>query len=1333
MTTPRLLAWAWAIALCQCLIAADLFRGDYSQPRRLSASGPNVWEFAPGRLGFRGIGREAALLANIPDAAQLTVRTQVTVHRRVDAHYAVAALVIGQDGANHWRLQLVESPNGSRYIQLLERHHDVHQAQRVQGPTRLVARDQGDLRTWQYDRRYTMTLRLSSESLAGEVTEQATGRRWQRTFLFGQAEAVRSGRPGLTVAGFDGFFGPLWAEGPAASRRPCRVNAGPRGRVVVLSDPEGLVATPLAEALRAAGYGVSTLTWDELDNATFDPTDMDLLVLADALRLPHTCKRPIGEYLRQAGRLLAIGAPAFSEVLAKAQGQWVTQERYSAAAAAALVGEPVAFQGTEWRFGSSERGAKHTATRNSPGAFSFAAKLQRYFLFDRTLAAPCPGDRNVLVFEAKGDAQTPQFFVECIESDKSRWVAAIDLTPEWRPHVLAATDFRLFQDSPAGNRAGSTSLSFHHTAVLRVGVARGHTPKCAPGPHGFHVRGIRWASRGKTVRPDFSPAEIEGLSPSYKLYPLEDVASLAMAAGQRLLPARWAAAWRGQGFAPLWRPRGRGFDRARPWRQIPLVVARDGQGRSRGALVSLMVGDHADYAAVWASIGVADPREVLRPPLAQLLPHVVRAVMAPCLLLDGGCRFFSYRPDEPTGFGATVANLSRSARTVTVSVRLRDTRGKAVFDRGWRLRVGPCEAKAVSCTHAVSRSAPAALHCEALLTESGRVVDRIAHRLDRLHTGPAGPDTFVRTEGSHFYLGRDKWFPAGVNFRPNFVPGSRALDGLQRSGYDAARMEDYLDRLDALGVNFVSAVQALRPAQPDGSAAYRDMLDFLSRCHQHGKKVFYYLPWADPFRKLDLAACKDHIRAAGIRDHPAILAWELAWEPIYGFRRKKHLPDLRAEWTRWLEQRYGSARAAFDDWAFEPAVEDGLVAMPTADMCRREGPWTRSVAAFRRFYSDYVSQLYRDICRDLRAYDPRHLLSFRGGACGLPCGDRFAHIHSVGVAKHLDFLCPEGYSLQTAGLLRPTPADDLRRGGLVTLYYRFVSRDKPVVWMEFGYPVNGFHTAWTPGMVRVSQAKLREQAGAYEGFYRMFTESGARGAAAWWLPGGYRVSEGSDFGVLNPDGTERPCCEVMHRYLPKFAQEPDQPQPMPMALDLDARPSVGWQVYSSQYLELVKAGHRPHVRTEGTGTTSANTPLVAVGNVPCNGHNPPKYLNAEFNTLALSWEGQEWHLVADGQSVDVPAGACVRCRASVGNLGEATWLAADADHRQRRVFLAGRREYGLEFAAAIARDTPYLGDAHVEPFVLVPALRADVQVSFEMQAKGRAYFGERRRVRIRCR
>ena len=462
-------------------------------------------------------------------------------------------------------------------------------------------------------------------------------------------------------------------------------------------------------------------------------------------------------------------------------------------------------------------------------------------------------------------------------------------------------------------------------------------------------------------------------------------------------------------------------------------------------------------------------------------------------------------------------------------------------------------------------------------------------------------------------------------------------------------------------------------------------------------------------------------------------------------------------WNEWIAERDGSLADAERDWGYKlpriaaaaksggpsqtsevsktsevsrigPKAQAETVGLPNPEWCSKHGPWDRATAAFRRFFSDHVGQAYGQIIRQLRCYDPKHLVTFRFGACGIPNQCWFAHSHSAGVAKHVDFLCPEGYNLQTGGWGKPTPPDELRKGGLVTLYYRFLSREKPVVWMEFGYTVNGIHTQWKTEKVRIDPAQLAIQRAEFEGFYRMFIESGARGAAPWWLPGGFRLDERSDFGILEPDGSERPACRVVTWRLPEFAEVGDASCVAPgeagqrdgrpvITLDLDAHYADAWEFYAPQYLRSVKSRRLPYLRTRGTGTTSADCPLLAVGNTPLNGRNPPQFLNAEFNRI--EWkedEGGPWREVS-GRSATRKRGSTLRCRTSVGNTAEAAWLArpGDAGGTNGTVFLRCIvQPSGKMIDVPIPARTPYLADVEIGPFAVPLAEEGEQTVTLVM-------------------
>ncbi len=1316
---------------------AVLWQDDFTTTRRYERWGTALWEPGNGRAAFRAGTEDAYLVVLGPQVTRMTAETELTLNERTGTGWTLAGLSLYADPTNHWRLLLVEGPDGKRYMELIESFNGEHQAQLGGNSpvTRLEATFSGELLEWEYGKPYRLSLVLTPDTLTGTVTDPATGAMWRKEFSFGQARAVRAGRAALMVNGMAGSFGRLAVEGtPPEPVAGLQLRRGPRGKVAILGDEAGTNAETLAAAFAEAGFGATVMSWEQMEGAL--PWDqLDLLVFADARTLPTGARDQLMEALHCGGKVMCIGAPALSELRAPGPGGWHTQGQWARSYYDALEHRPIVLGDDPWERAAQFPEQPASIERDPAGgdtAWKVTTDLKGWDTYRTAASGAFDTEHPLLTFEARGDENTKQLSIECAEDDGSRWIAVVELSPEWQGYVLRPIDFAYWFDSPAKNRGGpGDRLRPERTAYLTVGLASSHTPKVRDGRHSYWFRNLATAPDRGMPEPNFTVPSLEALCPSYKLYPMDEATSLRAATESPILPAATRLRWSGAAYSPVWRERGRGFQRNRSWRWVPVLEAFDRGGRSRGALISLMLGDSVAPNAIWANVSVADPAQALQRDLLAALMRTAEAMVQGCFLLDGGAEFFSYKPGERVLLGGTVLNSGRTEQDLTLRLTVRDADKRSVFERSETVRLAPSETRSVSWRWEPERFDPRGYEVETSLLSGDSVRDRIVHRLEALRTTPAGPDEFVRVEGSNFMLGGKPWYFKGINYWASWVAGYPDLQLYQRGRYDPEIIERDLAWLESIGVNALSAVQSLQPPDPDAPGAFRDQLDFLERCERHGIKVFMFMANGWPYRGGDVEKLKEYITKAGLKDHPAIMCWELAWEPIDSPWQGR-LDYLIEPWNRWIVERYGSLENAFADWGFTPELSEGKVPPPNTEQCTSHGAWDKYVAAFRRAHSDLICAGYRDIAEPLRAWDPRHLISFRGGACGIPYRDAFAHIHGTAAPKHMDFMNPEGYNLKTGGWDTPTPDDDIRKGGLVTLFFRFTSREKPVVWMEFGYTVNGIQGSWTPERVHIDPEQLQNQKREYESFYRMFIESGARGAAPWWLPGGFRLGENSDFGLIEPDGSERPAVEVLRRYLPQFDRVRHLPATDTILFDLETHYPDSWPLYSQQYLDLVKAGKVPQVRTAGTDTDSATCPLTAVGGGEYNGHNPPLYLNAEFNRLEVKVGEGPWREVRGGETVEGAAGSHVLCRASVGNLGEAKWLAPRGDEAGG-VYLAGRAEYGLPFRAPITADTPYLGDAEVREFTLVPSLAAgDTRVSFELEARGRAYFGERRVVVFRA-
>jgi len=1097
------------------------------------------------------------------------------------------------------------------------------------------------------------------------------------------------------------------------------------------------------------GARATVASWADVADTKESLDAADLLVLADTRRLPLEIIDRSAAFLRSSGKLLAIGAPAFGRPLIQTSDGYLALDEYDRVMYDSFQQRPIALAPDLWQRAClyPKRHARIEpwpleADGGVPGQDSTAGwKITTDFAGWDNFGHDIPGSfaegRTLLCFKARGDGNTPQLSIECVEKDTSRWVAVVELSDRIETFVLNPGDFRYWPDSGAKRGGPDDGFNPANVATVRIGLSRSHTPKCVDGPHEFWIGDLATAIDPRPERHAYRAGGIEGLSPSYMLHPLLNVASVRpahqMAAGSLEFDSAdpQGIPWAIEGYSPVWRNGGIGFDRQRPWRWVRLLDAFDKNGQNRGAPVSLMLGGTVLPGAIWANVAVADPIALTATgPEAEVLRSVTiaaaQAMIRGCFLLEAGSRYFSYRSGEPIELGATVINAGRSRQELNVRFTLADTAGNTVFAETVSAAVPPGDRHSIASTWTPEKGNPSAgpftVTSELLLNEAHRSIDTISHEIGLLPDDPARPEDCVRVQGTNFVLHGKPWYMLGINYYPSSQAGRTPLKHLDREFYDPVVADRDLARLKSMGVNTISGIPAPAPPDPNAPGAYRDLQDFLARCLKHDIRVFYFMHRANPLQGPKVEYFKQHIDLAGLKDHPAIVAWDIAWEPIYhGGTGSRSVEFLAAEWNEWVVDRYGSLDAAEQDWGFKPGRVtrrrgDGppleMAAIPEARCFQAHGEWDRAVAAFRRFFSDHVGQAYGQFIRQIRAHDPNHLVTFRFGACGIPNGMTFAHAHSASVAKHVDFLCPEGYNLQTGGWATSTPPDDLRKGGLVTLFYRFLSREKPVVWMEFGYTVNGMFGPWKTGMEHLAPAELAIQRTEHENFFRMFLESGARGAAPWWFPGGYRVGEGSDFGVLEPDGSERPVCQVLRDFLPEFARvntdtciadagSPEEADTV-IGLDFDAHYADAWELYSSKYLDAVKSGKMPKLRTAGTGTTSADCPLTAVGNVSINGHNPPQWLNAEFNSVEIRLSpGGDWQAVRPGQTVSVDQGVKVECRVSIGNTAEATWLApTDGRTKELGVVHLGCQvgSPGTQFTRPIVADTPYLADAGCEAF-----------------------------------
>ena len=123
---------------------------------------------------------------------------------------------------------------------------------------------------------------------------------------------MKSGRPYLIAHGKRGSYAYLRAEADLTAQPDAlAIKPGERTAAIV-QDSAGTVAGPLAAALERAGFTVTLVDWPTIETRTLPPKGLDLLVLADARRVPVGAKTAVMTALQTSGKVMAVGAPSCS-------------------------------------------------------------------------------------------------------------------------------------------------------------------------------------------------------------------------------------------------------------------------------------------------------------------------------------------------------------------------------------------------------------------------------------------------------------------------------------------------------------------------------------------------------------------------------------------------------------------------------------------------------------------------------------------------------------------------------------------------------------------------------------------------------------------------------------------------------------------------------------------------------------------------------------------------------------------------------------------------------------------------------------------------------------
>lgn len=950
-------------------------------------------------------------------------------------------------------------------------------------------------------------------------------------------------------------------------------------------------ARELGALVTSAGYAVEFLNLNQLTNASGLTADrFDLLVLTGGRSLPADTAPAVERYLRQGGDLVVLGLPAWEEPLFNVNERWLSRAGFEQAISGQRA-EKIIFDFAREDLANWNRATDNREIRArheivvADGGKVLHVTMEKLTGWETLQSPPLtnafvPG-HTLTCFRARGTAHTKQLALEWTERDGSRWIATVDLTSEWKSYALPPQAFKAWQP-PASRSGKNDGFNPQNAARFVVGLAHTHTAiEGVEQEYWFAELGTAASPFGDAKLPDeFAAPHLESVSPGYQFLPITTRAVIragATISGRSREQLTTDRSFVGlNGIHP--RPSGVGFNQDRQYRWEALLTAYDAVTEDhRGAVAALLVQAKPPYrGGVWAVFTPGETDFYRQPVIRSCLRETLIRMRRGIFLVEGGAEFFTRFPKQKLEFGMKVANFGRDAVTNLL--------GRLSFvgevPDGWfggfqtnlTLAAGQIESLWISSVFPISGD----WYVQTWLAFTSQTIETMDYLRHEIKDWKPVPEReFVEVRDGGMWLEGERWKAHGVNYMPSSGIGlanwHHFEHWLGRGAYDPEVIERDLQRIKAMNLNAVS-VFIYRE-----SLEAQHLLDFLRRCEALDLKVNLSLRPGTPldFRWNEMRELIEHYRLA---ENDTVFAYDLAWEP------RHEASDIQTryakEWSVWVQKKYADVTAARKAWGagqenFKFEISDlKSVLAPPMKWFTHDGPWRKLIADYRLFLDDLLHEKYAEARRLVRSIDPHHPVSFRMQHAGDATfnWDAFVPYDFSGLAGAVDIWEPEAYG-------RIGDWEKVKPGRFTADYARLCDPDKPVVWAEMGYSV------WDNLHMSPAPEKLNFQARYFSDFYRMLTDSAADGIFFWWYPGGYRLNERSDYGIINPDGTDRPVTRVIREEGAKFLAT-SKPSAKPnhwivVDRDRDARGLFGiYESAKDEYWKAIAAGKTPGLKRE---------------------------------------------------------------------------------------------------------------------------------------------------------
>ena len=841
----------------------------------------------------------------------------------------------------------------------------------------------------------------------------------------------------------------------------------------------------------------------------------------------------------------------------------------------------------------------------------------------------------------------------------------------------------------------------------------------------------------------FSPELlVDCLSPAYQTYPITNAVKVVSRDLQGILPeADYGLP--SDMFSPSPRTYGTGILKYRNRRFVPLIEALDAKGETAGypayMLLSTGVEEQVNYTpGMWASFNTNDTDFLGSDEVVGAIACVAAYFNVRTLLYGGGAGEYTYFPGDEWQIGAEVIsdgmlfdgadiNAERPYGidcTVNVTVA---SGGASVFEKEFRNYEFERVADTQLGTYTLFQtgwtpSGAGNYRVTAELRSGGVVIDRLSHDVAIYSAKPESERKYVTAVGKDLYLDGEVWKCYGVNYMPSTgisLVGDDYEKWVSPSAFDIDVVSKDLRRIRDIGFNAVS-VFAYDVAIGDNT-----LLTLLRLCEENGLKVFFsFREFANPvyFNGGNEQLIRDMITSCRLAESDALVGYDVSWETMPGgyepsWCNAMGMMSFDDVWTKWVRDNYGSLEAAEAAWEWSPGrtAGGGMKGVDIAYVADRHVTQaSKALLAYRRWLDDWCADIYGKVADTIRDADPYHLVSARNGMyTGWPNG-RFRDVgwEYGALASALDVMGPEGYGYYFRW------EDDFEAAVYSVAYSRY-SCDKPLIWFEFG------KSAWT-GSNYDNERGLAAQADYIANINRALTESQSNGVFYWWYAGGFRLNEASDYGIINPDGSDRPATVLIRGYAEEFKNGGKVKKPEVVSeagRDEYTYGVVGMYFeHQSEFKQALESGKSFGIKSRADGMTSLDAELSRVGDLDAG---PQRFLNATIRRAYYRVEGGEWTELNDGEVITAERGGRIELKVTVVNTGRAKWICrANAGASAGAVCVN---------ADGVSFDIP--SDAARHDIITVGGIYVTADkfktVALEMAAEGRAHFGERIRFNVK--